>query len=250
MTRSGGPLYIQVADALREQIREGQIRPGGLLPSVEELRKAWGVSHRTARAAIDQLRAEGLVVSYQGVGTRVREQQVSRRLTSDMTIQGTLRGWYRAVERQGLRPVSKAEIRQESCPPKVAESLGIEAGTEVMVRDRIMRIEGAPPELLATSYFPLWVVEQVPRVRDPNVGGQITWLEEAFGELWWEDVITARMPDRHERDLLDLAPGVPVVIVNGPTYDQEGRPLTHIVMVVASDRLELAYQYGTIPVGD
>jgi len=247
VTRSGGPVYLQVADALRAEIREGRYQPGDLLPSVERLRATWQTSHRTIRAAVEQLRTEGLVVSRQGVGTQVREQKVSRRLTSDMTVQGMLRGWYRAVERQGLRPVSETRVRQEPCPAKAAEFLGVGEGAEVWVRDRVMRIEGEPPELLATSYFPLWVTEQAPRLRDPGQGGQITWLEEAFGPLYWHDVITARMPDPRERDLLDLAQGVPVVIVNGPTFDQEGRALTHIVMVVASDRLELSYQYGNVP---
>jgi hypothetical protein len=36
------------------------------------------------RAAFDQLRAEGLVVSYQGKGIYVREQAIPRRLSTDI----------------------------------------------------------------------------------------------------------------------------------------------------------------------
>lgn len=86
----------------------------------------------------------------------------------------------------------------------MAEHLGIDAGTEVVVRDRVMGVEGQPPDQLATSYFPLPIAERVPRVRDPNAGGQLDWSKEAFGPLHHLDVITARMPSQRERELLDL----------------------------------------------
>lgn len=242
---SGRPAYLQVADALRERIQSGQYPPGAQLPSERELLREFEVSTRTTRAAIDHLRAEGHVVSYQGRGVFVREQKVTRRLTSDMLTPGTTRGWYTAVARQGLQPATKTSVSQVPCPADVAEWLGIEPGTSVWVRDRVMRVEGQPAELLGTSYFPMWVVEMVPKLKDPNASGMITWLEDAgYAPLHWLDVITCRMPSERERELLDLPPGTPVMVVNGPTYDRDDRPLTHVVMVVASDRLELAYQYG------
>jgi DNA-binding GntR family transcriptional regulator len=60
---SGRPAYLQIADALREQLRSGEYPPGARLPSERELVERWGVSSRTIRVALDQLRGEGLVVS-------------------------------------------------------------------------------------------------------------------------------------------------------------------------------------------
>jgi DNA-binding GntR family transcriptional regulator len=70
------------ADALREQLRSGEYPPGAQLPSERELIVRWGVSSRTIRVALDQLRTEGLVVSYQGRGVFVREQTVPSRLST------------------------------------------------------------------------------------------------------------------------------------------------------------------------
>jgi GntR family transcriptional regulator len=188
---------------------------------------------------------KGLIVSYQGRGVFVREQKARRRTTTDMTQPGAQRAWYATVARQGLRPATRTTVSQAPCPPEVAEYLGVDPGTEVVVRDRVMGVEGQPPDQLATSYFPLAVAERVPQVRDPSVGGQLDWLEEAFGPLHHLDVITARMPSQRERELLDLPPGTPVTVVNGTSFDQDNQVLTHIVRAIAADRLELAYTYGT-----
>jgi GntR family transcriptional regulator len=241
---SGRPAYLQVADALREQIHSGQYTPGTQLPTERSLMETWSVSSKTVRAALDQLRAEGLIVSYQGRGVFVREQKARRRTTTDMTEPAAQRGWYATIGRHGLRPASTTTVSQAPCPPDVAEHLGIDPGTEVVVRDRIMRVEGQPPDQLAISYFPPTIAERVPNLRNPNIGGQLNWLEEEFGPIHHLDVITSRMPTQRERELLDLPPGVPVTIINGTTFDQDNQVLTHIVKTIASDRLELAYAYG------
>src|SRR5829696_5301635 len=101
---SGRPAYSQIADALREQLRAGDFPPGAQLPTERELQQRWGVSSRTIRVALDQLRAEGLIVSYQGRGVFVREQAVPRRLSTDIT---TSFGWYNTLRRQGLKPAGK-----------------------------------------------------------------------------------------------------------------------------------------------
>src|SRR4029450_6264380 len=126
------PAYLQIADALREEIRSGRYLPGAQLPSERELMETWHVSSRTIRVALDQLRAEGLVVSYQGRGVFVREQTVPRRLSTDIT---TSLGWYHTLARQGLQPAGQTTVSQAPASPEVAEWLGIEPGAIVTVRD-------------------------------------------------------------------------------------------------------------------
>jgi GntR family transcriptional regulator len=247
---SGQPAYRQIADALREQIRSGQLPPGAQLPSERELMQAWSVSGKTIVAALGQLRAEGRIISYQGRGVFVRTPARRRRLASDLTeptAGGAIRGYYAALEREGLRPATTATVSVEPCPAEVAEWLGVEADAQVTVRRRVMRAEGQAPDMLADSYFPDWVIEAAPALADPSQPGQIQKLTEAFGPVWFEDVISSRMPDQRERELLDLPEGVPVTVINGPTFDQEGRTLTHIVVAAPGDRYEVAYRYGAVP---
>ncbi|MFF0613501.1 GntR family transcriptional regulator [Nocardia tengchongensis] len=61
------PVYQRIAD----ELRNGYVA-GGQLPSAPKLAEQWGVAKETVRAAIDVLRSEGLVVSWQGRGTYYR----------------------------------------------------------------------------------------------------------------------------------------------------------------------------------
>ncbi|MFB9744680.1 winged helix-turn-helix domain-containing protein [Pseudonocardia sulfidoxydans] len=69
----GEPAYLQVAEALRQQIRSGQLVPGQQLPSYSALMREYGVSITVARSAVAELRTEGLVTTHQGKGAFVLE---------------------------------------------------------------------------------------------------------------------------------------------------------------------------------
>jgi len=56
----------QVRDALKEAIREGQIRVGGSLPKAEALASSFGVSKVTIREALRELEADGLIEQRRG----------------------------------------------------------------------------------------------------------------------------------------------------------------------------------------
>ena len=70
---SGRPAYLQVAEALRAEIRSGRVRPGSQLPSYEALMRKYGVSITVVRSAVRELKTEGLVYTHQGKGAFVRD---------------------------------------------------------------------------------------------------------------------------------------------------------------------------------
>lgn len=63
------PLYLQVAQLLRQAIMSGAIPPGELLESQNVMADTYGVSVETARRAVEVLRQEGLLVTRRGVGS-------------------------------------------------------------------------------------------------------------------------------------------------------------------------------------
>jgi DNA-binding transcriptional MocR family regulator len=67
-----GPLYRQLADALRRAVDRGEIPLGTVLPPERALAKALAVSRATVVAAYDRLKADGWLESRQGSGTWVR----------------------------------------------------------------------------------------------------------------------------------------------------------------------------------
>jgi GntR family transcriptional regulator len=244
--RAGLPIYQRIADDLREGIVTGRYPPGAQLPSAQELRDRWKVTERTIRDALVQLRAEGLVVSQQGRGVFVREPTIPRRLSTDVAL---FDGWYNMARRHGMQPGTTTTVTRGPATDEVAEWLELPTGSDVVIRDRLMRAQGEPPIMLATSYFPTWVVDQAPKLADPNTSGLPNWLREAFGPTYSEDVISPRMPTPDEQDRLQLPAGVPVLVIKGGTYDQERRALHFISSVAAGDRIEFGYRYGTVPDG-
>jgi len=68
---SRGPLYLQVVNALKDEIVRGIYPVGSQLPTEEELCERFSISRYTVREAIRRLRDDHLVSSRQGAGTTV-----------------------------------------------------------------------------------------------------------------------------------------------------------------------------------
>jgi GntR family transcriptional regulator len=71
---TGQPAYRQVADDLRRQIADGMLEVGARLPTITQLMARYDVSSTVVKAAINQLKIEGLVVGQQGKGVFVRRR--------------------------------------------------------------------------------------------------------------------------------------------------------------------------------
>jgi GntR family transcriptional regulator len=239
------PLFEQIADHLRADIRAGRFQVGDKLPSEGKLSERFKVSKVTARQAVVQLRAEGIVESRAGFGVSVvKVPGPPRRLSGDI-LRGE--GFYGAFDRLGLEPEVATTIAREPATAEVAEALAIELGAEVLVHTRLARAKGGPPVFLATNYFPAWVVEAVPELANPSTVGLPKWLGATFGPLYGEDVIDSRMPTGEEPERLEIPEGTPVTIIKGVNRDAQHRPLHYIVKVTPSGRFEYGYRFGIWP---
>ena len=67
------PVYQQIKDILREEIRQGKYKPGNTIPSANQLAKDFATSRNTSVKAIANLVHEGIVYTVQGKGTIVSD---------------------------------------------------------------------------------------------------------------------------------------------------------------------------------
>jgi GntR family transcriptional regulator len=65
------PVYVQLADILRNMINSGELQPHRALPTISRLMHEHDVSDGTVKRAIGILREEGLVELVKGKGTYV-----------------------------------------------------------------------------------------------------------------------------------------------------------------------------------
>ena len=65
------PIYEQIMEQIKTQIRDGSLRENDSLPSVRALSKELKISALTVKKAYDHLESEGFTVSVHGKGTYV-----------------------------------------------------------------------------------------------------------------------------------------------------------------------------------
>lgn len=65
------PIYAQIREQIKEQILNGQISEGTVLPSIRSLAKDVGVSVITTTRAYNDLEKEGFIATMQGKGSVV-----------------------------------------------------------------------------------------------------------------------------------------------------------------------------------
>ncbi len=70
-TSSMIPIYEQITDQIKAQIRSGQCKENDPLPSVRTLAKELKISVLTVKKAYDRLEAEGFAVTVHGKGSYI-----------------------------------------------------------------------------------------------------------------------------------------------------------------------------------
>lgn len=132
------PLYVQVANELREEIISGKYGTHGCIGTHTQLTERYEVSLRTIRKAVQTLEEEGLVEIRQGKGTFVRGTMLVDPLRDLTGISNMLNEM--CVEKQISVPVFKLMDVPGWIDRDVAEALGKKC---LFIR-RIVSIQGTP----------------------------------------------------------------------------------------------------------
>ncbi len=238
--------YQQIADQLREAIQRGDYAPGDPIPSETQLVEKYGLSRPTIRQAIAILRAEGLLRVEHGRGAFVRQRPPVRR-TSRTRYQQSLRT--QTLLTAGLT----SEITQttRAIPPvEVAVLLDIDEDAEAFARRRILRTPDGTAVEIATSWFPLQIVQAAPLLAEtrPIPSALFAYVEEQTGRTYTTGTerIGARMPTPSEATALGLPVGIPVLTVVFAARDERDQPLEVVESVYPADRQQFE---DTYPIG-
>lgn len=129
------PRYQQIADELRNRIRDNQTVAGRLLPSEATFSEEFGVSRVTVRRALEQLRDDGLIAARQGLGWYVAGEPLHQSINELDTVEQQLAQSGVVAERRVI------DFAFVDAPPRVAQVLG--SGRMLEVR-RINLADGEP----------------------------------------------------------------------------------------------------------
>jgi len=212
------PLYFQIAEQLRNEIRTEQMEPGALLTTDERVQQEFGVSRATARKAIDELVDEALVERITGKGTFVIEPRLQVPLPAMLSFTEEL-------ERRGMRPRTRiVSVGCASASERTAHALKIPIGTRVLQLERIRYADDKP--VLHTVDFLLSNLGIGP---ERDFSGSLYRLIESSGLQLHssQNIIGAAVTNARLGKLLQVGTGFPVLALRRTSYDRKGRPVLY-----------------------
>ena len=237
------PLYQRVRTVLLDRIAAGEYAPGDRLPSEGVLAEDLGVHRLTVRRALDELSREGRLRARQGAGTFVSPRPEPIAVTIPLVPEeftGNLRA---ALEGRGHRYRDVLlGTRLVDDDDSVRRDLDLAAGALRRV-DSVLEVDGER-----------WVrsTAWTPEDRLPDVEGRWRESDGVYGLL----LDRARGPLRYvwrsfgaeaataaDAEVLGVRSGAPVLVRDGLTADEAGRPLLRVRRRARSDRVRYLLDY-------
>jgi GntR family transcriptional regulator len=251
------PLYRQIAEDLRARIESGELEPGSQMPTEYELRDRYQASRNTIRDALRWLTARGMIEARAGQGTFV-----SRTIDPLVTVLSDWPGpesarYASESDDNGRAPsVSLVRVEVREADESLAATLRLAEGDEVISRQQVRYIDGAPWSL-QTSFYPRDLVtrgaELLLSARDIAMGAD-AYLKQELGleQVGHEDRIQVGPPTNDEARFFKLSDDgrISVITVRRTCYannDQDVVPYRVTVTAFPADRNQLLVQFGRVP---
>ena len=117
--RSHVPIYLQIADGIREAVAVGLYSPGESLPSLRALALDVQVNPNTVQRAYDELGRDGLIYSRRGKGLFVSEQgKADARTRAEKAVRRSFDQAIRAGHAAGMEAKEIRTVFQASMSAK------------------------------------------------------------------------------------------------------------------------------------
>jgi GntR family transcriptional regulator len=228
----GVPLYIQIRNALRQDIVAKTRLPGQRLPSEDELASQFGVSRMTVRQGISDLIDEGLLYRRHGVGTFVAHSHIVRDHTH-------LSNFVETARREGI-DFQVRLLAAEVVPAKlkVARALALTEG-DLVTQVQTLRTTAGAPITFHDSYVPY---QLFPELRQENLAANHLW--DIFEARGWRvkraiETVAARLADESIAALLTVAAGDPILYKERTVFLDDGTPVDFSLCYNRGDRYRL-----------
>ncbi len=223
--------YATVYEVLKQEIIEGELSIGSIIPSEPDLEKRFAVSRTTIRRAVDLLTREGFVLPQQGRGTKVLDYKTSQSLNRVTSLSETLR-------RKGFIVDSKnASIVIKPASQSIAEDLCIDIHEMVACMNRITLADGKPIAIMK-NYIPAIMVPGIENHAE-NITSLYQHLSERY-KIYIEsaiDKISAKNASKEEAHLLDSPIGSALIYLKRVCYSK-GRPACADRISILGDNYE------------
>lgn len=227
------PLYIQIANLLRQSIEQGVYKPGEKLPSENELVQKHNISRITATAALDELVKAHLAYRARGRGTFVAQP-----FLTDFSFFSSFTEDMRA---RGLIPSSHlVSLKVEKPDDQTIEKLKMANEVDFYCLVRV-RLANNDPVVFQRAYLPK---EMYPHLESHNFESHYLFdvMRKSYGfkPTWGDAIVEAGAATVEEANYLEIKPGAPVLIIWHLTLDDRFLVLEYVRSVYRSDRFSFS----------
>jgi GntR family transcriptional regulator len=229
------PVYIQIHNALREQIEAGKWQIGDRIPSERELAASFQVSRMTLRQAIQTLVDEGILERRVGAGTYVANRKVQEKVSGVTSFSDVMVA-------QGKVPSSKT-VSYHVAKPSISETekLKLDDNVQVLRMERVRYGDGVPICFeVATIPFDL--------IKDFSKSEVTTsfyhTLEKKGGYVIGgaQQTVGATVASERIADYLEIKRGSAILRLRQISFLQDGRPFEYVRTQYVADRFELVLE--------
>jgi GntR family transcriptional regulator len=236
--------YQLIERWLRQRVQ--QLAPGDPVPSEFQLAEQFAVSRMTARQAVQNLAAEGLVRRRRGQGTFVAPRPVHRR-------EGSLMSFTEDMRRRGMT-ASSVLLEASLQPARVSdlEALQLDEGARSVVIRRLRLANGTPMALehavLPTDCAAVLAMDLEGSLHEALIKlGRVP----SIGHSW----ISATVASKAEAALLGVPARSPLIAERRIIYSTVGSPIEHTETRYVAERYVIdavftAYSRPTAPDGE
>ena len=225
------PLYHQLKEILRGQVRSGQLRPGEQLPGEHALCERYGVSRTVVRQALADLDFENVIERHKGRGTFVSHRRFAQGLVQHL---GGLHDDIKAMGRTLRSEVRRFTI--ELADTEIAERLQIPTQTPVVVLERLRMVD-EEPWVFTVSHLPVALAPDLITL-DMRKQSLYQVLRQRYRiTLASSDrAVEARLADAALAKSLRIAEGDATLKLTSISYDHEGAPVETFIAFHRADR--------------
>jgi len=226
------PLYHQLKEFIRQQIENDAYAPGDRIPTEQEFTERFSVSRITARRAISDLVAEGLLYRHRGRGTFVAKPKFTQSLARTESLTTIARGQGRLIRSRLLG------VQIIQADRSLGGRLQVPPGTPIFEVQRV-REQGDEPIIFHKSYYPVTLFPELDQA-DLASGSMYQLMEEEYGmrALEQEHVMQLALATDFEAGVLHTKPHAALFLVTITTYTAGKRPIEVVKVLYRGDRCQ------------
>lgn len=205
------PLWLEISRKIENDIESGKFSAGDILPNEYKLCEIYSVSRITIRGALARLSDLGKIKRIKGKGTVVTQEKIKEPLLK-------ISGFTDEMKKKGIVPsTSYALIKRKKVSGYIAELFGQSNSTYFTVLERVRCINGVP-----VGFFTTYLPESIGLPYDSKqyYSSLYDKLENEY-EIridYVQQTITAEIADKKTREILNLSPGEPIMVMKRKAY--------------------------------